>query len=255
MKPALYLATLILTSCATSSYYQVYKSTAEKGILSGNNILFEDENCRLLYNLWGEGGNVGFYIYNKTEMDLTLDLTKSFFVLNDISHEYFQNRIFSQSNSSGTSANRYKYFYSDPIHVASSISRSTSYEEKPFITIPPKTKTNVSEFEVSDSRYISCDLPKFPSRKTIKTITFDKATSPFVFYNLITYRIKSDTIRFENRFFVSEITNLPEKSAFINIYKSFCGTPLETPAKAFKDATPDKFYIKYIRDNSIAIGN
>jgi len=239
MKLAIYSILFVLTSCSTSSYYQVYKSTAEKGVLSGNNILFEDDNCRVLYNLWGEGGNIRFYIYNKTEMDLTLDLTKSFFVLNDISHEYFQNRTSTRSLGSAILLT----------------SRSTSYGEKPFLTIPSKTMTSISEFEVTNSRYISCDLPKFPSRKTIKTITFDKTTSPFVFYNLITYRTKSDTIRFENRLFVSEITNLPEKSAFINIYKSSCGTPLETPAKVFKDATPDKFYIKYIRDNSIAIGN
>jgi hypothetical protein len=107
---------------------------------------------------------------------------------------------------------------------------------------------SIFEFQISNSRYINCELPKFPSRKDIKTATFDKATSPFIFLNLITYIVKKDTVRFENRFFVSEVTNLPESQAFTYIYKSSCGKKLETPIKVFKDALPNKFYIKYTRD-------
>lgn len=247
MKSTFYSVLLLLTSCAAPNYYQVYKSTAEEGILSKDYISFEDKNCIIHYNLWEEGGNPGFYIYNKTETDIILDLTKSFFVLNNVSHEYFQNRTFSQSNSSGTSYNGRAYFYSSPLNTTNTIGRSTSYAEKPAITIPSKTMTSISEFQISDSRYINCELPRFPSRKTIKTVTFDRMTSPFIFRNLVTYIIKDDTVRFENRFFVSEVTNLPESQAFTYIYKSPCGNKLETPIKVFKDILPNKFYIRYIQ--------
>jgi hypothetical protein len=248
MKSAFYSALLLLTSCAAPNYYQVYKSTTEQGSLSKDYMSFEDANCIIHYNLWGEGGNPGFYIYNKTKTDIILDLTHSFFVLNNVSHEYYQNRTFTQFNSSGTSHNGRSYFYSSSINTTNITGRSTSYEEKPVITIPSETMINISEFQISDSRYINCELPRFPSRKAIKTATFDRNTSPFIFRNLITYIIKNDTVRFENRFFVSEVTNLPESQAFTYIYKSPCGKKLDTPIKAFKDILPNKFYVKYTRN-------
>lgn len=248
MKSAFYSVLLFLTSCAAPNYYQVYKSTTEEGVLSNDYISFEDENCIIHYNLWEEGGDPGFYIYNKTETDIILDLTKSFFVLNNVSYEYFQNRTFSQSTSSGTSHSGRTYFYSSSLSTTNTTGHSTSYAEKPAITIPSGTMINISEFQISNSRYINCELPRFPSRKAIKTATFDRNTSPFIFRNLISYIIKNDTVRFENRFFVSEVTNLPESQAFTYIYKSPCGKKLETPIKAFKDILPNKFYVKYTRN-------
>lgn len=247
MKSAFYSVLFLLTSCAAPNYYQVYKSTTEQGTLSKDYISFEDRNCIIHYNLWGEGGNPGFYIYNKTKTDIILDLAHSFFILNNVSHEYYQNRTFTQSNSSGTSRNGLSYFYSSPINTTNTTGHSTSYEEKLVITIPSETMINISEFQISDSRYINCELPRFPSRKTIKTLTFDKMTSPFTFRNIISYIIKNDTVRFENKFFVSEVTNLPESQVFTYVYKSPCGKKLETPLKVFKDVLPNKFYVRYIR--------
>ena len=125
---------------------------------------------------------------------------------------------------------------------------STSYIEKPELTIPPKTLINISEFNITNSRYINCDLNKYPSRDDIKTLKFEKNNSPFVFYNLITYSIKGDTIRVENKFYISEITNYIEKEMFTEIDTSICGRHLEFTEEVFKNATPDKFYIKYIRE-------
>ena len=62
------------------------------------------------------------------------------------------------------------------------------------------------------------------------------------------YTVQNETTRFENNFFVSELTNLPEASVFTYVDKSICGTKLLTPIKAFKNVSPDKFYIKYVRE-------
>jgi hypothetical protein len=244
------ILTLLFTSCAVTNYYQVYKTNADNGIVDKNKIVFEDNNCSVYYNLWTEGGNVGFSIYNKTESDLTVYLTKTFFVLNGVAYEYFQNRTFSKSSNSGATVTSYNYPYYLNYNVAkvagtSSTSFSTSYIEKPELTIPPKTLINISEFNVTNTRYTNCDLTKYPSRKNIKTLKYGKDNSPFVFYNLITYSTKSDTLRLENKFYVSEITNYPSTEMFTNIDTSACGKKLERPIQVFKNVTPDKFYIKF----------
>lgn len=240
-----------MTSCAiTTDYYQVYKTNTDNGIVNKNKIVYEDNNCSVYYNLWTSGGDVGFSIYNKTESDLIIYLSKTFFVLNGVAYEYFQNRTFSKSSNSGTTVTSYIYpndwnYNLAKVAGANSTSFSTSYIEKPELTIPPKTMINISEYNVVNARYTNCDLAKNPSRRNIKTLKYSKESSPFVFYNLITYSTKSDTIRLENKFYVSEITNYPSSELFTKIDTSTCGRKLDLPIEIFKSFTPDKFYIKY----------
>ena len=65
-------AVLFIASAATKNYYQVYKTVPENGKLLDNKITFEDENCNIVYNLWGEGGNIGFTIFNKSENEIII---------------------------------------------------------------------------------------------------------------------------------------------------------------------------------------
>jgi hypothetical protein len=245
------IITLLLTSCAVSTeYYQVYKANIDNGIVDKNEIVFEDNNCKVYYNLWNEGGDVGFSIYNKTENDLTIYLTKTFFVLNGVAFEYFQNRTFSKSSNTGTTITSYNYpnYWNNnlgKVSGSSSTGFSTTYTEKPELTIPPKTLIRISEYNVTNERFANCDLSRFPNRKNIKSLKYIKENSPFVFYNRITYATKSDTLRLENKFYVSEITNYPANDMYGYIDTSACGRKLDFPIEVFKIVTPDKFYIKY----------
>ncbi len=253
------LSISMLFSCSVKDYYQVYKTSPEdinsgkKSTVTKNGIIFNEKNCTISYNFWDEGGDIGFTIFNKTESDLTIDLTKSYFVLNDWAQEYFQNRTFSKSSSSGTVMTTYRYpYYWNVNKVAgtSSNSFSTAYVEKPRITIPAKTNINISEYHITNQLLTSCDLPKYPSRKNVKSLKYEKTNSPFVFYNIITCICKGDTERMENKFYVSEITNYPLPEIVKTIYKNDCGQTLVVSQKIFKDITPDKFFIHYILDKN-----
>lgn len=245
------LLALILISCeAPNYYYQVYKTNSDNGSFKNNKIVFEDNNCEVHYNLWGDGGNIGFSIYNKTDSDLTINLTKTFFVLNGISYEYFQNRTFSKSTNNGTIVTSYNYPYYwnnniTNVSGTSSTSYSTQFIEKPELTIPPKTLINISEFKIVNTNYLNCDLEKYPWRKNVRTLNFGKNVSPFVFYNLITYSTKSETLRIENKFYVSEITNYPSSAMDNYVDTSECGRLLYPPVYVLKNASPDKFYLEY----------
>ncbi len=244
------IVAIIFTSCSATNYYQVYKTSNENGTLVNNKVVFEDNNCSVSYNLWKEGGNVGFSIYNKTENDLIIHLDKTFFVLNGLAFEYFQNRTFTNSSNLGTSVALYSSASNlkknmAKIEGSNSTSVSTTYIEKPCMTIPPNTSINISEFKISNAYHVDCDLPKQPTSKKIKTINYSKDNTPFSFYNRITYSTKNDTLRIENNFFVSEITNYPANQLLKTIDTSFCGKKLEIPVQRFKDVSPDKFYIKY----------
>lgn len=235
-------------------------ATPENGSLTENSIIFEDENCKVFYDLWAEGGDIGFQIYNKTDDDITINVDKSFFVINGYAHAYYKNRITTSSSNviSSTSLNRsyYNTYSYIPVVVSPSLSSSTStstsssvgYNENPNRIVPPKTRITISEYSIQEYFYKSCDLFKYPSStKEIKALTFNKENSPFVFYNIINYTVNGVTKKLENRFHVSEIKNLPEDEMVSNIYPVDCGKKSSTSIKVFNEASPDRFYITYIK--------
>jgi len=56
-------------------------------------------------------------------------------------------------------------------------------------------------------------------------------------------------IRFENEFFVSEITNYPQREIMESRLEEFCGQRSTTRKNFFKNVSPDKFYIRYSMGN------
>ena len=241
---------LIMTSCTVTNYYQVVTTKPENGRITKDKIIFEDSNCYVNYNFWNEGGKINFSIFNKTQNDIVINLKKTFLVLNGVANEYFQNRTLSQSINNGTAitSNYLPSIWNKNTSQVTGISTSnfsTTYVEKSELSIPPNTLINIGEYNLRKEEYKYCDLIHYPSKSKVQKITFDKSTSPDVFYNLITYSIKNETFRIENKFYVSEITNKPESLVVENVYKSDCGEPLIFPKSVFRNTSPDNFYIKY----------
>ncbi len=247
---SLIFLTLLLSSCASSVYYQVFNAQIENGTIAEDKIIFEDKNCIASYNLWSEGGDIGFSIFNKTDNEITLDLTKTFFVLNGVAFEYYQNRTFSKSTNNGialTTYPNYKYTNIQKVSGTTTTGYSTTYKEKEYLTIPPKTLITISEYHIATKRYTNCELLKYPTKNKIKKLSFDKSTSPFVFYNLISYSNNGVNNKMENKFYVNEITNLPSSAVVKYSYIGECGTVLPYSVKVFNETKPNKFYIQYLK--------
>ncbi len=263
------LIAILVTSC--TSYYQVYRaSPSDKTTIKDNYLVYEDENCQVLYNFWGEGGNVGFQFYNKTETNIYLNLDESFFVLNGVAFDYFKNRIFTNSTSSGTTTsksatvsksvsgiNLFDLLQTNRIQASSNTGLTTltgnsiSFNEAKLICIPSKTSKIITEYNINDYLYRDCDLYKYPTKKQVKSKSFSKTDSPIIFSNRITYTVErsENKIHFENEFYISEISNYPEGEMLESKFDEFCGQKSGVKTKYFRNASPDKFYIKYTREN------
>lgn len=269
----IFLNAMFLASCATTTFYQVYKATpSEKLEFKQNQLIYEDGNCIVSYNLWDQGGNIGFQFYNKSDMTIYLNLEESFFILNGVSYDYFKNRVFTNSSSSGTTASRggainksvtgLNQFDQLQTNRLSSINAigyitssgvSVSYNEEKVVRIPPKTSKTISEYKINSLLFRDCDLYKYPTKKQIVPKIFTKEQSPLVFSNRITYNIgsKSESISFENAFYVSEISNYPENELISTKIEEFCGQKGVTPVRYFKNNSADKFYIQYSKGTDI----
>jgi hypothetical protein len=241
----------------------VYKVTPSSQVKNSGDVLeFEDENCKVSYNFWKEGGNVGFLFTNKTGVNLYLDMTESFFILNGIANDYYKDRTFSHAEASAKSAasahfvNGASKWYSVSLGVtavkALSGSSSVSTHEQKIICIPPKTSKIITEYDVTNAVYRDCDLFRYPRNGQNRSKSFTETDTPLRFSNLLAYYIgeSEEPIRIENNFYVSEISNYLEKEITEKKNEVFCGKEKRNPPiiLVFKNASPDKFYIGYRKD-------
>jgi hypothetical protein len=267
MKKKLLITALLcvsLFSCVVTPYYQVYKTRPVDNTISNKNSLdYEDENCKVSYDFWDAGGNIGFRFYNKTDKNIYLMLEDCFFILNGISNNYYRNRVFTTSTNHGMSVSQNisfgNYFagstFLNKISTAkaigsiSSSGSAVSYNEERIVCVPAKTSKIINEYSINQTLFRDCDLLKYPTSRQVRTKSFSKSDSPFIFSNRITYAVGlgDRPIKFENEFYVSEITNYPEKGIIDRTLETFCGQTGTVKTNQFKNVSPDKFYIRYTK--------
>lgn len=258
---------LMAASCSPSTYFQVFKATAQEKIeVTEDQMIYEDKSCKVLYNLWLEGGDIGFQFYNKTNENIYLNLEESFFIKNGIAYNYYKNRVYSNSvsvgastsssgsvSSAATGTNIFNLFQTNRIAasksagVISSKGQSVAYTEEKTIVIPPNTSKIISEYSINEIIFRDCGLLRYPAAKNPSSKTYSTENSPLVFSNRVSYSVGKSTAptKFENKFYISEITNYPEKAMYGHEYTEFCGKKSSTKLKYVKNDGPNKFYLKY----------
>ena len=248
-----------LTSCSTQ-FYQIYDAESQmvKFTAGSSSMTYDDANCRIDYNLWTEHGNAGFTIFNKTDEVIHLQLDQSFYVLNGMAFDYFQDRIFTNGSNavvrkSSESVTNLGIFsvYSDVNTGVVSSSSSISINEAKIISIPPKASKQLSEFDINQIVFRDCDLQRFPTTKMNAAKNFSSADSPLRFYNNIVFTKGESTIKtiVRNEFHISQITNIAEKNMYKNGVDEFCNQKGGGIVKIAANKAPNRFYVKYKKDN------
>jgi hypothetical protein len=236
----------------------------DKIIKQDKSLMFEDDNCKIQYNFWKPGGDIGFTIYNKTNKNINLKLDQCFFILNGLAYDYFKNRSFNYSTSTGSSIiqgsinsksinNSTEGFQSKKVLTENSLGMSVtsglavSYNENKDILIPPKAAKIISEFKINETLFRDCNLFLYPSRKQARSLRFSQSDSPFIFNNRITYTIgiSDKLVEVDNKFYVSEISNYYETEILDYEFDENCGQKGDELMPYFKNSSVDKFYIKY----------
>jgi len=253
------IAIILFSSCMPKFYYQVYKATPVNASLTTDNaLIFEDNNCKVSYNFWDKGGDAGFSFYNKTDNNIYINKEECFFILNGIAYDYFKNRVYTSSTNVGSNTGAVtsqNFSYSQSVSVIGNTmvgsGYSVSFTEEKVICIPPHSSKIISEYNINESLYRNCDLYLYPSKRQIKAKEFTKSDSPFIFSNRISYILgkTGNTVVLVNDFFVSEITNYPEKELTEWKFDEFCGKRSMVLTKYVKNVSPDKFYIYYMDKN------
>ncbi len=249
----LILVIILFTSgCAPTIFYQLYNTESDSQITkTESDLIFENDEIRIVYNFWSENGNSSFFLFNKTNEDIFLDLEKSHLIINDLATTYYQNRVFTSTSISGIRlSNPYSTYGQSTIlnNVNFEKGSSISVSEERIVCIPPKAGKYIRGFLLNASLYFNCDLTRYP-KKISETMKFDKESSPLRIRNIITLRYDetdtSNQVQLEHNFWASEVLNLNKKEFVKSQYDYYCGRRSGTRSFYYPYAQPDKFYIKF----------
>lgn len=251
------LALFLLSSCK-STFYQVYTVQNEGLVQEDNSLVYENEDCRVNYNLWGEHGNLGFAIYNKTEKDMFVVLSQSFFIKNGIANDYYKNREYKESNSLRLSSGLTYGIIQGSGYIGNfnNITSGVTYHERPIVCIPPHSLKMLSEYSIVSRPIRNCSNSQEFPRKVSIPIQFTKEDSPVNFINRISYSFDKNGANpyyVDNQFWISEITNYSKKMTGKEMIIKDCdGDPELSSNKrfVFDINAPNKFYNSYIGKSS-----
>ena len=265
----IFVTAVLLQSCASAYYYQVYDVETEGMQCEKNVVLFSNGDCDIVYDLWGEAGNLGFFFRNNTDEDIFIDLSRSFFIRNGIAYDYFVDAEYTQSvtamsgASASLSASYTQLWYELPMWTPTVVTRgaqvtangsvgttsSITTRESRYICVPAKSAKFIAGFNISDYVYNNgedskLDWPKRESRRVV----YSKDESPLVFRNKICYFVgeSEEGTSIDNSFWVSGFTNYNGREFYVENIKSDClDSSITKKVKTHKYRSATKFFNEY----------
>lgn len=260
-----------ISSCK-GYFYQVYEVNSNDSKLQDNSLVYENEDCMVLYNLWSYNGELKFAIMNKTEKDIFINMGQSFYVVNGLAVDYYQGRTFTSqsstqaayliSSTSGTGKGTGIWnndIYTENLQTiintmndkfVKTASSSVSIEEKEIVCIPAKCYKIFNYYSVNPTLLTTCFKDRDYPKKSYNVGDYTLESSPMVFKNRIAYGFTKNDVadkHIDNNFWISSITNYSNKEAVESQKsESECyGIKSSSKYKVFKIGGPNKFYKLY----------
>lgn len=244
----------VMVSCTPNAYYQLVntKPKTEGLIKRENSIVYEDENCVIHYNFWENGGTIQIVLENKTNEDIYLDMTSTFFLFNGFAIDLYtgKSKYSGVAESSGSTIHWGWGIFSNARRVMNAAEVNL---ERSVVVVPAKLSKVIGETNsvINKTLYRDCNLFLIPQKGNIVSSSFSLSDTPYTFGLRIAYLVGSshEQITVRNEFYVDKITNYPY-DMFIKSYKdSSAVCPDETvkykEMKSYIYKDVDAFYIKY----------
>ncbi|MBO4306852.1 MAG: hypothetical protein J5848_00895 [Bacteroidales bacterium] len=264
---------MLMTGCSQKTYYQVYqtKPVNEDQIQIGlNGVVHEDAYCKVTYNFFTYEGNAGFWITNKTDSVMYVNLAECFFTLNGATRDYFLNRQWTQTESrtlsisyeraekktkkkerrraEGAEATLYTT-NAGSAGTSTSSSTATTINERSVIMIPPRGTKYFSEYHIWSDMISIAGVKETPSASKPSGTTFTAENSPITFTSYVTYSIGrgGNAVHFDDQFYVSEIINVNSKAMFDEVRVTDAHGRKGEKVQQIRYSTADRFYVTYRR--------
>ena len=245
---------------------------------------FDKDDIVINYNFWADGGQMSFVITNNMDVDVYVDLNRSFLVVNGMTFDYYQNRTYTTTSSStvvnsssfGASntyamanavANAYASSYGNTASAigtgssygssrttayssrttsSNTVNKGVQYSEKEGVWIPAHASRHFSEFSLMEAPYRQCGFARNPGKKENAVLNFNQKNSPYVFDNELMFVIKGQEKRVVNSFYISGILNIQRDETYEDEFALDCdGNKTTEMIRIYKFSSPNRFFINY----------
>lgn len=214
------LLTLTLYSC--SYVFQYYKLSGEGEIKphseNPNLLCSETDTLIICYSFWSEGGSILFEIYNRTEKDLYIDLSRSNLILNGQRIPYWEDIV--QKNSSGSGIIIPLNII--PTIITSSSTSSVEWKPEKVVFLPSKSKFTFHKPISLFSTFILYNdsvVPTWTGRRIFNFIeSFNPKNTPLSFRSNLYLSFNDDLkehFKVDDKFYLNSIETIPKQNHII----------------------------------------
>lgn len=161
-KTLLFSCICYLFGSCSPTVYQISAIQSDNVKMQNNSFSYGDSIFKITYNLWSNGGQMDFIIYNKSDVPVYIDWTKSNFIVEDKSLDDWQDNTVIKTNGDATTAGSwwsvpYSIFNPSKLNYSSiSLQTSTSIisKTKPDNQIPPHSYIERTTFNIQYPYFI-----------------------------------------------------------------------------------------------------
>lgn len=236
----LFALALLMSSCATT-YYQVYN--VESDLKESDEMyVYEDDVCKLTYNLWTSNENFSYLFENKTDRDVYVFLPNSFMLKNGFAYDCYTDResVYKTAITGVT-----------PVGTSQSVMMQYTDKQLPVITIPAGAQKTIRTNQelLREPIYVCDNRIDYPRQET-KEVVYSKNSSPLVFVNRIAYSFEKNATEYNyinNEFWISGYFNNSESKALIDNSYRDCHTGLMIYESTNKYTSGLRFFNNYSR--------
>lgn len=263
----LMLVCLAFSSCG-SVMYQVYEVQSPDLSIKNNSMVYENQDCKVFYNLWDNGGSMAFIFENTSDKDIFIDMSQSFFIKNGAAYDYFKNRSYETHvfesvelglSASNTYINPDGYWpnrYFSPIATTvkasakakSGVSTGVTIQEPKYVCIPAHAYKVISVYNIYPSFVAVCEKAKDFPRNEATLETYNQDNSPLKFTNRIAYSFEEGgkiAERIDNFFWLSSVKNYSRNAAIENRKEKVGCSSVIQRKQYFKIGGPNQFYVPF----------
>ena len=208
---ALVVVALCSVSCASTLYHQVATITSLQGEINEDGLyVVENDVVKVQYDFWGLYGKVKFQITNKTDEEIKIDLTRSYYIRNSIARDY--------------------------------------WIDQPYVNIPAYCSIVMGDFVIADTPYRDCGLARNPKQNEDAQVSFSIENSPIVIENRLLVIKANEEQSLDAIFYISGIRNYPINSVVKHgTYKLDCsGESVYDPQIVYMMQYPSRYYVEYV---------
>ncbi len=203
------LGVVVFGSCS-HMFVQVCELSYSDNVRSnGDYLTSENSEIKIDYDFWSERGLFRFAVRNKTDKDLFLVLSRSFYIVNSYANCYYvdveRHSLTTEATAHVYGNNGYVFGHSTSIATANMVVENG----KQIVCIPPHSYIYLGNYSLMFQRFTDCNqCNSYPKDKYVASFTPE--TTPLQVVNRIAYCFDVDMseLKYVNdRFFVSGYTN------------------------------------------------